>query len=35
MRNLVAAVFRLENSRGPETVHEVLAALIAWLAEPE
>ncbi len=35
MRNLVAAVFRLENSRGPETVREVLAALIAWLAEPE
>lgn len=34
-RNLVAALFRLENSREPETVREVLAALTAWLAEPE
>ncbi|MFO7640247.1 MAG: Rpn family recombination-promoting nuclease/putative transposase [Candidatus Competibacteraceae bacterium] len=32
MRNLAAALFRLENSRGPETVREVLAALSAWLA---
>ncbi|TVR98601.1 MAG: hypothetical protein EA406_06325 [Rhodospirillales bacterium] len=34
MRNLAAARFRLENSRGPETVREVLAALSAWLADP-
>jgi len=34
MRNLAAALFRLENSRGPETVREVLAALSAWLADP-
>ena len=35
MRNLAAAVFRLENSRTPETLHDVLAALIAWLSAPE
>ncbi|MFZ1641146.1 MAG: Rpn family recombination-promoting nuclease/putative transposase [Candidatus Contendobacter sp.] len=35
MRNLVAALFRLENSRGPEAVREVLAALVDWLAAPE
>ncbi len=35
MRNLVAALFRLENSRGPEAVREVLAALADWLAAPE
>lgn len=34
-RNLVAALFRLENSRGPETVRQVLVALVDWLAEPE
>ena len=34
-RNLVAALFRLENSRGPEAVREVLAALAEWLAEPD
>lgn len=34
MRNLVAALFRLENSRGPEPVREVLSALTAWLADP-
>jgi hypothetical protein len=27
MRNLAAALFRLENSRGPEAVREVLVAL--------
>ena len=35
MRNLVAALFRLENSRGPDTVREVLAALVEWLTEPD
>ncbi len=35
MRNLVAALFRLENSREPETVRQVLVALADWLAEPE
>jgi len=34
-RNLAAALFRLENSRGPEAVREVLAALAEWLAEPD
>jgi hypothetical protein len=34
MRNLVAALFRLEGSRDPETVRDVLVALVAWLAEP-
>ena len=31
MRNLVAALFRLENSRGPEDVCRVLEALSVWL----
>jgi predicted transposase/invertase (TIGR01784 family) len=35
MRNLVAALFRLENSREPETVRQVLVALADWLTEPE
>lgn len=35
MRNLAAALFRLENSRGPEAVQEVLLALAEWLAEAE
>jgi predicted transposase/invertase (TIGR01784 family) len=35
MRNLAAALFRLENSRGPEAVREVVAALAEWLAEPD
>lgn len=35
MRNLVAALFRLEHSRGPDAVCEVLATLSKWLAEPE
>jgi len=34
MRNLVAAVFRLEQSREPEQVLRVLAALGEWLREP-
>jgi hypothetical protein len=34
MRNLAAALFRLENSRGPEPVREVLTALAEWLADP-
>jgi hypothetical protein len=35
MRNLAAALFRLEGSRGPATVREVLVALAAWLADEE
>jgi hypothetical protein len=35
MRNLAAALFRLENSRGPEPVRAVLSALAEWLADPE
>jgi predicted transposase/invertase (TIGR01784 family) len=35
LRNLAAALFRLENSRGPEDVERVLTALIEWLREPE
>jgi hypothetical protein len=34
MRNLVAALFRLEHSQGPEVVHAVLATLVEWLREP-
>ena len=34
MRNLVAALFRLEHSQGPEVVHAVLATLVEWLGEP-
>ncbi|MFL6195057.1 MAG: Rpn family recombination-promoting nuclease/putative transposase [Thermoanaerobaculia bacterium] len=34
-RNLVAALFRLEKSRGPEDIRRVLSALIEWLREPE
>ena len=35
MRNLVAALFRLENSRGPEDIIQVLETLIDWLQAPE
>jgi len=34
-RSTWAALFRLENSREPDTLHEVLAALIEWLSDPE
>ena len=34
LRNLAAALFRLEKSRGPEDIQRVLAALIEWLEEP-
>lgn len=35
MRNLVAAVFRLENSRTSVRIGEVLTALVEWLSTPE
>jgi len=35
LRNLSAALFRLENSRTPEDVQQVLQALIVWLQSPE
>jgi hypothetical protein len=35
LRNLVAALFRLEKSRGPESLHAALSALIEWLGAPE
>ena len=35
LQNLVAAVVRLENSRAPADVREVLEALLAWLQAPE
>jgi hypothetical protein len=35
LRNLAAALFRLEKSRGPEDIQRVLMALIEWLGEPE
>ncbi len=35
MRNLVAALFRLENSRAPEDIIQVLELLIEWLHTPE
>jgi hypothetical protein len=34
MKNLAAALFRLEASRGPEDIRDVLACLIDWLQEP-
>jgi predicted transposase/invertase (TIGR01784 family) len=35
LRNLAAALFRLEKSRGPEDIQRVLVALIDWLREPD
>lgn len=35
LRNLAAALFRLDKSSGPEEYTQVLAALIEWLQEPE
>lgn len=35
LHNLVAALFRLENSRDPQPVREVLTALADWLQAPE
>ena len=35
MRNMVAALFRLENSRGPEDVFRVVETLVEWLQAPE
>lgn len=35
LRNLAAALFRLEKSRGPEEIGEILTALIEWLRTPE
>ena len=35
MRNLAAAVFRLENSRSPADVRRVVRLLLQWLREPE
>jgi hypothetical protein len=34
LRNLAAALFRLEKSRGPEDIQRILTALIEWLQEP-
>ncbi len=35
LKNLVSALFRLENSRDPERIREVVTALLDWLAAPE
>ena len=35
LKNLAAALFRLEGSRTPQDVERVLAALIEWLKSPE
>jgi predicted transposase YdaD len=35
LRNLAAALFRLEKSRGPEEVQRVVVALLEWLRGPE
>jgi hypothetical protein len=35
LRNLAAALFRLENSRTPEDVKQVIEALAGWLPAPE
>ena len=35
LNNLVAALFRLENSRTPQHLYDVVVLLLAWLSEPE
>ncbi len=35
LNNLVAALFRLENSRSPQQLYDVVVRLLEWLAEPE
>ena len=35
LRNVVAALFRMENSRTPQDVEQVLSALVEWLKSPE
>ena len=35
MRNLAAALFRLENSRTPQAVEKVLEARVEWLKMPQ
>lgn len=35
LQNLVAALFRLENSRTPSDVEQVLNALVDWLKDPQ
>jgi predicted transposase/invertase (TIGR01784 family) len=35
LRNVAAALFRLEKSRGPEDIQRVLTALLEWLRGPE
>jgi predicted transposase/invertase (TIGR01784 family) len=35
LRNVAAALFRLEKSRGPEDVQRIVSALLEWLREPE
>lgn len=35
LKNLVAALFRLENSRTPDDILQVVSHLIEWLAAPE
>lgn len=35
LRNLAAALFRLENSRTPKDLEDMLVALVDWLKAPE
>lgn len=35
LRNVAAALFRLEKSRGPEDIQRVVVALVEWLQGPE
>jgi hypothetical protein len=35
LQNLVAALFRLEKSGGPDALRATLSALIEWLSAPE
>ena len=35
LRNLVSALFRLEKSRDPKRIEEIVTSLLEWLAEPE
>ena len=35
LKNLVSALFRLENSRDPELIMQVVTSLLEWLGSPE
>ena len=35
LKNVVSALFRLENSRDPEVIMEIVSSLLKWLSVPE